>query len=170
MNRRRIFSLGAIIAMGLAMLSTGALSAPTLKEQLVGTWTFVSSVNTNKDGVKSDPWGPNPVGLFILQANGRFSFMVSRSDIPKFAVSGPAKGTAEENKAVVTGMIASIGTWSVDETTKTLTANIEASLFPNSIGTSTKRAINSLTADELKYTTPLASIGGSAESVWRRAQ
>ena len=171
MNLRRISNLVVITALGLAVLPTGAASQQkTLKEQLIGTWTFVSSIDTNKEGVKSDRWGPNPIGLFILEANGRYSFMVSRSDIPKFAVSSPTKGTAEENKAVVTGMIANIGTWSVDEPTKTLTANVEAASFPNSIGTSTKRTISSLTADELRYTTPLISIGGSAESVWRRAK
>jgi hypothetical protein len=171
MDRRRILSLSAITALGLATLPTAAISQQkTLKEQLVGTWTFVSSIDTNKEGVKSNRWGTNPIGLLILEPNGRYSFMISRSDIPKFAVSNVNDGTEQEYKAVVTGIVASIGTWSVDETTKSFTAKIEAGSFPNFVGTSQKRAISSLTADELKYTNPVTSTGTIVESVWRRAK
>ena len=97
-----------------------------LKQQLVGTWMFVSTVDTNKDGTKTDRWGPNPKGLMILDADGHVSFMISRSDIPKFAVNNVNQGTAAENTAVVHGIIAWIGTWSVDEASKILTTNIVA--------------------------------------------
>jgi Lipocalin-like domain len=171
MNRRSMFSLSAITVLGLTMLPTGAFSQQkTLKEQLIGTWTFVSAVETNKEGVKSDRWGPNAKGLIIFEANGRYSFMISRSDIPKFAVNNASQGTAEENKAVLNGIIANIGTWSVDETTKIFTTNIEAGSFPNLNGNSQKRVVSSLTADELKYTNPASSAGTVAEAVWRRAK
>jgi hypothetical protein len=172
MNRRIVLSLSAITALGLAMLPTSAVTQQkTLKEQLIGTWTFVSAVATNKEGVKSsDRWGSNAKGLIIFEANGRYSFMISRSDIPKFAVNNVNEGTAEENKAVVKGIIANIGTWSVDETTKTITTNIEAASFPNLNGNSQKRVISSLTADELKYTNPAGAAGTVDEAVWRRAK
>ena len=118
MNRRSI--LWAMTAFGLASLPGDALAQQkSLKEQLIGTWTFVSAVETSKDGTKSDRWGPNPKGLIIFDANGRYSFMISRSDIPKFAANNVNQGTAEENKSVVQGIIANIGTWSVDEASKT---------------------------------------------------
>jgi hypothetical protein len=142
----------------------------SLKEQLVGTWTFVSAADTNKDGVKLDRWGPNAKGLAIFEANGRYSFMISRSDIPKFAVNNVNQGTAAENKAVVMGIIVHIGTWSVDETTKALTTNVEASSFPNLNGNSQKRVISSLTADELKYSNPSSTTGAKSEVVWKRAK
>ena len=86
MNRRSI--LWAMTAFGLASLPGDALAQQkSLKEQLIGTWTFVSAVETSKDGTKSDRWGPNPKGLIIFDANGRYSFMISRSDIPKFAAN-----------------------------------------------------------------------------------
>ena len=37
-------------------------------------------------------------------------------------------------------------------------------------GTDQKRLIGSLTADELKYTNPAASVGGTAELTWKRVQ
>jgi hypothetical protein len=171
MNRRTILSIFAMTALGLASLPGGAVAQQKwLKEQLVGTWTFVSAVETSKDGAKSERWGSNPKGLIIFEANGRYAFMISRSDIPKFAANNVNQGTAEENKAVVQGIIANIGTWSVDEASKTITTNIEAGSFPNLNGNSQKRIISSLTMDELKYTNPASTTGTVAEAVWKRAK
>jgi hypothetical protein len=171
MDRRSIFRLSAIAALGLVMLPSGAVSQQkTLKEQLVGTWTLVSIIATDKAGAKSERRGPNPKGLLIFEANGRYSLLTSRSDIPKFAIDNVNQGTAEEYKAVVTGMIANIGTWTVDETTKTITTNIEAGSFPNLNGNTQKRVISSLTAEELKYTNGASAVGTVDEAVWRRAK
>ena len=61
MNRRIIFSLTAITALGLAMMPTGAVSQQkSVKEQLVGAWAFVSSTAKLADG--SPLWGTNPKG------------------------------------------------------------------------------------------------------------
>src|SRR5262245_61371099 len=171
MNRRNVICMPVIAALGLALLPGSALSQQkSLKDQLVGTWTFVSAVETNKEGVKSDRWGSNPKGLITFDANGRYAFMISRGDIPKFAINNVNQGTPEENRTVVQGIIANIGTWSVDEATKTLTTNIEAGSFPNLNGNSQKRVITSLTADELKYTNPASTTGTVAEAVWRRTK
>jgi hypothetical protein len=74
----------------------------------------------------TDRWGPGAKGLIMFDASGRYSFLISRASIPKFASNNVNQGTAEENKAVVQGLIAYIGTWSVDEASKTLITNIEA--------------------------------------------
>src|SRR5258708_39583738 len=127
MNRRSLLRLSAIAMLGLVVPPTVAVSQQkTLKEQLVGAWTLVSIIATDKSGGKSDRRGPNPKGLLIFEANGYFSVLTSRSDIPNFAINNVNQGTAEENKAVMTGMIANVGTWSVDETTQTITTQIEA--------------------------------------------
>jgi hypothetical protein len=171
MNRRSILRLSAIAVLGLVMPPTVALSQQkALKEQLVGTWTLVSIIATDQSGAKSDRRGPNPKGLLIFASNGYFSLLTSRSDIPNFAINNVNQGTAEEYKAVVTGMIANVGTWSVDETTKTITTNIEAGSFPNLNGNSQTRIISALTADELRYTNGASAVGTVDEAVWRRAK
>jgi len=171
MNRRNLTQLFVITLLALIFLPGPVLAQQkSLKEQLIGTWMYVSSIDTNKEGVKSDRWGPNAKGLFIFEANGQYSFMISRSDIPKFAVNNVNQGTATENKAVVNGMISHFGTWSVDEATKTITTNVEASSFPNLNGNSQKRVISSLASDELKYTNAASTTGEKAEVVWKRVK
>jgi hypothetical protein len=96
--------------------------------------------------------------------------MISRGNLAKFAANNVNDGTADENKAVLQGLIAMIGTWTVDEAGKTLITNIEAGSFPNFNGTSQKRIILSLTADEMKYTNPATSTGAVTEAVWKRAK
>ena len=171
MNRRYIISLSALTALGLALLPSNAISQQkSLKEQLIGTWTLVSAAQVTKEGVKSDRWGPNPRGRAIFEANGRYSFMIFRTDVPKFASNNMNQVTAEEAKAAIQGMTANYGTWSIDEATKTLTTNIEGSSSPNLNGGTQKRIISSLSADELKYTNPASQIGSVDDVVWKRAK
>jgi hypothetical protein len=108
-----------------------------MKEQLVGTWTFVSSTTKLPDG--SPAWGTNPKGLLIFTADGYFSSQIVRSDLPKFASKNRAQGTPEENKAVVQGTIGTFGTYTVDEAKKTYTLKFEGSSFPNRVGTEQTR-------------------------------
>ena len=79
-------------------------------------------------------------------------------------------GTPEQNKAVVGGAIAMYGTYSVNDTEKTITVRFEGSTFSGFNGTEGKRIITSLSADEIKTTNPATSTGMKAESVWRRAK
>ena len=142
--------------------------AQTAKD-LVGTWTLVS-VTLEQDGKKSDMYGPNPQGQATYDANGRFSIIFIRSDVPKFASTNREAGTPEENKAAVQGSIAYFGTYSVSETDKVVTYHLEGSTFPNWRGTDQKRLFK-LSADELTFSNPTPSNGaGNAGSVWRRAR
>ena len=65
----------------------------------MGTWTLVS-ITLEKDGKKIDFYGPNPQGQLMYDANGHFSVIITRSDLPKFASNNEA-GTPEENEAIV---------------------------------------------------------------------
>ena len=171
MNRGHIFSFSAAGALALFMLPSGAVSQQgSLKQQLVGAWTLVSIIATDKSGNKSDRRGPNPKGLLIFDASGRYSILTARAALPDFAVDNVNQGTAEENKSVMTGMIANVGTWSVDEKTKTITTNVDAGSFPNLNGKTQTRVISSLTADELRYVNGASVSGTVDEAVWRRAK
>jgi hypothetical protein len=171
MNRRSILSLSTIALLGLALLPGSAVGhQKTLKEQLVGTWTFVSAVDVHPDGRRTDPWGPNPKGVFMFDGTGRFAQFIIRSDLPKLAAGTRDKGTADENKAIMAGFVGNFGTYTVNETDKTVTTRVEGGAFPNLIGVDQKRIILSLTADELKYANPATSTGMTAESIWKRVK
>ena len=139
------------------------------EKSLVGTWTLVSEMNTDASGKKESTFGANAKGQVIFASNGRYALVISRADLPKFAANSRAKGTAEENKAVVGGSIAHFGKYSVDEKDKSFTAHVESSTYPNWNGTNQKRAF-SISGDELKWSVAAASVGGSAELVWKRVK
>ena len=170
MNLRNIIGLSTIAFFVLAWLLGDAFAQQkSLKDQLIGTWSFVSSTGKLADG--SPTWGTDPRGSLILTENGRFSVQIMRNDRPKFASNNRMKGTPEEIKATVEGTISYFGTYEVDEAGKTLTYKIEGSSFSNWNGTDQKRPIVSLTYDELKYSNPAPSIGGpTTELMWKRTK
>ena len=172
MNRRCVFSLSAIAVLVLATLPTSAISQQkTIKEKIVGTWTFVSSANVMPDGTKIDQWaGSTPKGIFMLDGNGHFAFFITRSDLPKFAGKAVTDGTAAEYKAVMTGFVGSFGTYTVNEADKTIITHVEGSSFPNLVGLDQKRLITTLTADELKYGNPVNTASGTVEATWKRVK
>jgi hypothetical protein len=170
MNCHSILSVSAMTALGLAVLPGGAVSQQrSLKDQLVGSWSFVSVVNTRADGTKVDPFGPNPGGLLVFDDNGRYASLVVRPGVPKFASNSRETGTAEENKAAVHGSIAHVGRYTIDEADGSVTFHIEYSSFPNWNGTEQRRPIT-IARDEMKYVVPTPSTGtGTAEATLRRA-
>ena len=170
MNRRSILSLSTMILMGLALLpGNTAAQQKSIKDQIVGTWTLVSTTGRLPDG--SPTWGSNPKTLLIFTNDGRFSAQLMRSDRPKYAANSRVKGTAEENKATAEGTLSYFGTYTISETDKVVTYHIEGSSYPNWNGTDQKRPILSLTADELKYANPAPSGGTAAsELLWKRAK
>lgn len=166
MNKWRI--LAPLLA-GLALASGSALAQASLKEQIVGTWTYVAVDLVRPDGTREPLFGPNPLGQAIFDGNGRYSLMTMRAAQARFASSNRMEGTAEENKAVVQSSIAHFGKYSVDEANHTITFNIEASTFPNWNGTVQKRPFT-VSGDELRWQTPASTGGGTAEVVLKRAK
>ena len=150
-------------------LSSHAASAAQDAKKLAGTWTLVSNVSTDASGKKEEVYGANPKGQAIFTSNGRYSIFISKPDLPKFAANNRIKGTADENKAVIGGLIAHVGSYTVDEKDKSFTLKVEAASFPNWNGTSQKRPF-SVSGDELKWHTPAASAGGSNDLVWKRVK
>ena len=170
MNRRNVLSLCAITALGVALLPGNALAQQkSLKEQLVGTWTITSWVQTNNDGSKLQRYGSNPKGYNIFDANGRFFMMFAHPDVPKIASGNPATATSEEAKAIVSGVVSYFGTYTVDEASKSITLRVEASSLPNQLGVDQKRTITSLTANELQISNPAAVAGGQINYALKRA-
>ena len=170
MNRRSILGLSAMTALLLALPPGGAVGQQkTLKEQLVGTWIFVGSTGKRPDG--SPSWGQNPKGLLVFGADGRYSSTIVRSDIPKYASNSRLTTTPAEDKATVQGSIATVGTYTVNESDRSYTIQVEGSTFPNWNGTDQKRKVTSVGADELRVENPAPSVGGVPTNlVYRRAR
>jgi hypothetical protein len=170
MHRRIVLNPFAIVALVIALLPGSAMGQQkSLKEQLVGTWIYVSSTITRPDGSKTDR--PNLKGTVIYTSDGHFAFVSVRSDLPKLASNDTARATAEEAQAVVAGSIAYYGTYTINEADKVLTAKVEGSTFANLLGgPEQKRIITSLTADELRFTNPRTPAGNTLEFVWKRAK
>ena len=170
MNRRYIVSLTAIAALGIALLPSGASAQQkSLKEQLTGAWIIVSNEGIGPDGVKDQPFGPNPSGIEVYDVSGQFVHIIVNPAVPKFKVNNRVKGTAEENAAAVHGTTTNFGTWTVDEASKTVTVHFTGSMFPNQTGTDSKRVV-SISGDELRITNPATAAGLNASQVWRRAK
>ena len=163
MDHVRILTLAASLC---AAAAPAAAFAQTPKD-LAGSWTLVSSV-IEQSGAKIEPFGPNPRGSLILEANGRYLAMVARAGLPKIAANTPLGGTAEENNAIVTGTVAHFGTYVVGAD-KTITFHIETASYPNWDGTEQKRTFT-LAGDTLTYTAGGAPGGGIATLVWERAK
>lgn len=159
----------ASAALMLALPLTSMAAQPSLKEQIVGTWTYVSVDLIRADGTREPLFGPNPQGQASFDASGHYILMTARAGQAKFASSNRTEATAEESKATVQATIAHFGRYSVDEASQTITFYIQASTFPNWNGTEQKRPF-SISADELRWKKPASTGGGTAEVVLKRAK
>jgi Lipocalin-like domain len=169
MNQRIILNFFAMTVLGLALVPSGAVAQQgTLKQQLVGTWTLVSSEFTASNGTKRQPYGANPKGILIFDAGGRYATVGGRSDRPKFK-SASEPTTEEVAAATLDYFAANFGTWSVSEADKTLTQRFESALRPNNEGTDVKNSV-SLAGDELKLSGVVPTSGVRIDSVYRRAK
>jgi lipocalin-like protein len=169
MNRLMISTLtmatAVLLCLGIAL--PGVVIAQTVKEH-VGTWALVSSDTVSPDGSRVPTFGGKATGILIFGGDGRFIYLFSRAELPKFASNNRTTGTPEENSAVVKGSIATYGTYSVADN-KNFTFKIEHSTFPNWIGAEQPRTIT-VTGDEMKWSNPAGSGGGAVELVLKRVK
>ena len=99
MNWRCTLGVCAIALISLAAFpnSSGA-QGKSLKDQLLGTWIYVSSTAKREDG--SSVPRPSLQGAVTYTAEGRFHFITVRTDAPKYASGDPARPSPEEAMAI----------------------------------------------------------------------
>ena len=170
MRTSRTLGLCAIALITIVVAPNSTLAqGKSLKDQLVGTWIYVSSTGKRDDG-NTVP-RPSLQGAVTYTADGRFHFITVRTDAPRLASRDPSRPTPEEAMAIMSGSIAYTGTYTLDEDTKTIHANVATSTFPNLVGApNQRRIVTSITADEMKFTNPRTPAGVTLEFVWKRAK
>jgi hypothetical protein len=164
MKRRSVLAL----AFAAPLLCGVSIAQAQSTKQLAGVYSGVSFVNTDPAGNTTQTFGENPRAMMVLTGDGRYSIVVMRGDLPKFASNSRLKGTPEEYKAVVNGSIAHFGRYTVDENDQSITFHVEASTFANWDGQPQKRPF-SLKGDQLSYKVPAPSVGsGTSVVTWKR--
>lgn len=138
----------------------------SLAQQIIGTWILVSSIDIEPDGTTSDTWGPDPLGTYMFDTDGRFTQIVMRADLPK--VASRELTTPDQARAVVMGSLAMFGSYTVDEAAGVIDVHFTGCTFASFNGTSGKRRVTMVSADEMQLSNAARAGGRSGRSVWRR--
>ncbi|HYL50085.1 MAG TPA: lipocalin-like domain-containing protein [Stellaceae bacterium] len=157
-------------ALTVAIAGSSPAQQKSLKQQIVGTWTYVSVEITKSDGSHIQNFGDKPNGVAVFDRDGHFVIAVTRSDLPKYASNNRMTGTANENQATVQGSLAQFGTYKVNDTDHSLMLHVTGSSYPNIVGTDRKFIITAMTRSEMKWTIPAATTGGTAATVLKRSE
>ena len=154
--------------------TTTALETPMATREgvpawLVGAWTLVRCDNVYPDGRLVELYGPNPQGLWIIDAQGHYMMQIVRAKRGRFAANDKSKGTSDEYRAASLDTNAHYGWVSADG--GQLHTHIAHASYPNWDGkdgnTSYILQGNQLTYSVAKPTSG-ASEGARGVVVWRR--
>ena len=107
----------------------------------------------------------NEKGLFIFDPSGRYSIQLYAPNLPRIASNSRTTATAEESKAIVTGMLAHYGTYKVNEADGTFTVLPEGSSFPNWTGVEQPARKFAVRGDKLTILNPAPSAGGGVNEL-----
>lgn len=157
---------GALVAMVAGMAARDA-QVPTREFPLQGTWTLVAADKVLPDGETTRDYGENPKGRLVVDAKGRYSLQIFKSERLHFASDSKADGSVDELRSAVMGSSTHYGTMTIDERARMLVFSIEGSSFPNWEGTTQRRQYK-LDGTELRYKVPPRADGSIPVSVWRR--
>lgn len=104
------------------------------KAKFIGTWRLVAFEEEQANGDINFPYGRNPVGLLIYDANGRMAVQIMSRERQPLPVGDYWQLDAEKIKAAVGGFTAFFGTYEIDETCQRIVHHVEGHLLPNSVG------------------------------------
>ena len=157
---------GALVAM-LAGLAARDAQLPTPPFPLQGTWTLVAADKVLPDGSTQRDYGEHPKGRLVVDAKGRYSLQIFKSERLHFAGENKADGSIDEFRSAVMGSSTHYGTVTIDEPASVLVFSIEGASFPNWEGAIQKRHYT-LRGAELRYEVPPRADGSTPVSVWHR--
>jgi hypothetical protein len=161
---RTVFSL-------LAALVCADLHAMMEADKFVGAWHLVSAEFRTDDGVPAQsPYGPEPQGVLMYDAQGSMSAQLAHKDRKPFAIADRLGGTPEEIKAAFESYQAYCGSYKVDEREHVVIHTVTQALLPNWVGTEQRRQYK-FQDGKLILRTPPITIGGkrlTGELIWEK--
>lgn len=124
----------SVIATVVGLLAFAApAEAKSKLNRVAGTWQPVSAT-VEIDGKVSLPYGETPKGKLAFTDDLHFVELLFDPNIPKIGSNLRGGGTDEENKAIMAGILALEGRYTVDQDGQFSGNTVEGSSFPNWIG------------------------------------
>ena len=122
------------LLLGIGLEASAPAAAPATGP-LVGTWRLMAYTDTPASGVPTQPFGAEPIGLFIFTAEGHVSISIMRNP-PDVA----APTADPDPDACIPGWFcAYFGTYDVDYKTSTWVTHVQGANAPGYLGTDQRR-------------------------------
>jgi hypothetical protein len=140
--------------------------AMTLGSQLIGTWRLVAREDRTFDGEpRIDPvLGADPVAILIYDASGSFAAQFMKRDRSQTATLATALTPGGNNSTAVNGYDAYFGTYTVDESSGTVTQTLQGAISVGDVGKVVTREMRVLDG---KLTIQLQTTNASGEPIIR---
>ncbi len=138
--------------------------------RFLGTWKLISCEHRLENGTITYPMGDNPVGVLIYTPDGYMSGTLMNANRPRFRTTDLFEGSDSERAQAARTYVHYTGPFEVWE--DRVIHHVEASLFPNWVGTRQQRFYQ-FSGDTLELSTnPFVSEGGrqTAHLLWKRVQ
>lgn len=126
--------LTIIVGATVSVMATLPVSAQSMKDQIVGTWSMDSNVEEYTDGKKIS-WDPGAKGMLMFDSSGHFTQVLAEIGIRKKVEGNPAMNPVGK-------MIAYFGTYTVNEADKTVAYKIIGASFPGWDGIEQTRTVS----------------------------
>lgn len=151
----------------LAGLAARDVPATPPESPLRGTWELAAADKLVSGGERVRDYGASPSGRLIVDARGRYSLQIFKSERLRFDADDKKRGSVDEYASAVLGSSTHYGTLTVDPGRHTLTFRIEGASYPNWEGATQQRTYT-LEDGVLTYRVPPRPDGSVPISVWRK--
>lgn len=162
----------ATIASAMLLCASAAhADTPQQRPNLVaGTWQPVSAT-VEMDGKTSMPYGPTPKGKLTFTDDMHFVELLFDPRIPKIQSNTRGGGTDEENRAIMAGILALEGRYTVDREGQFSGNTVEGASFPNWIGQVRSTKDLTMRVDGARMIENFERPGGAKVTIiWERAR
>jgi hypothetical protein len=145
-------------------IERGSRMSAQSKDQFVGTWKLVFALSMTSTGDRSEPYGPNPVGVLTYTDDGRVTALICYSGRKPLSVGAQPEEQAEAFRT----FLAYAGTYTLSG--DKVTHRIEVSSIQNYVDRDLVRSVK-FQGDKLILVTPPTPVNGrvqTIELVWQR--